>query len=478
MTASAVTGAGPTWRAAAATLLLASTGANAQQQSDAVALLPAPGGNPLAIRGDTDPLLRLTRQTAPIALLQQIVAATLARAPDAAEAVATRDEAEAALGEVKAIRRPTVDVTISAYRVLSRNFGNNVENIIEESRPRYRTDQLLTIDQLLLDGGGANARIGAARERLRAAETDILGAQDRVALQTLASWYDVFSYRALVALSIAFSGQQRGLRAMVEERIRRGASAAADLARIDSYTTSARARLARFRRLDAQATARFEALTGSSPPGDLARAPYIGRSAISRDLAVARATDVPAVRAARSIAEAARNDAKAAGADRLPTISAGVDAGRYGIYETPRDYDVRARLTLRQRLWGGIEERDHQARARARTAEARSARVSIEAARDAEIAWSDVKALEDQRVALEASYLASRRSRDAIAERFRVSSGTLFDVIEAEDRYFETAVGYLQAVTELDAARYVLLSRTGQLLPALGIADPTTERRP
>ena len=178
------------------------------------------------------------------------------------------------------------------------------------------------------------------------------------------------------------------------------------------------------------------------------------------------------------MAEASRNDAKAAHRDRLPTISAGVDAGRYGIYETPRDYDVRARITLRQRLWGGIEERDHQARARARAAEARALRVQTEAARDAEIAWSDVKALEEQRIALEATYLASRRSRDTIAERFRVASGTLFDVIGAEDSYFETAVGYLQSVTELDASRYVLLSKTGQLLPTLGITDPAQGRQP
>lgn len=172
------------------------------------------------------------------------------------------------------------------------------------------------------------------------------------------------------------------------------------------------------------------------------------------------------------MAEASRNEARAARADRLPTISAGLDAGRYGIYETPRDYDVRARITLRQRLWGGVEERDQQAQARARAAEARADSVSIGAARDAEIAWSDVRALEEQRAALEATYLASRRSRDTIAERFRVASGTLFDVIGAEDSYFETAVSFLQSVTELDASRYVLLSRTGQLLPALDITDP------
>ncbi len=444
----------------------------------ATPLLPAHSGDPMRIRATDDPLIALLRTTAPTALMQQIVAETIARAPEATEAEATRDEAGAALGEAKAARRPTVDLTITSYKVLSRNFGNNIENVIEEARPGHRTDQLLNVDQLLLDGGSTNARIGAARDRLRAAETDILGAQDRIALQTLASWYDVFTYRSLVALSTAFAASQRELRVMVQERIRRGVSAEADIARVDSYIASADARLARFRRIEAQATARFQSLTGTPPPLGLARAPFVGQAAVSKDLAVAQAVDVPAVRSARSLAEASRNDARAARADRLPTLSAGLDTGRYGIYETPRDYDVRARLTLRQRLWGGVEERAQQAQARARATEARADRVSIEAARDAEIAWSDVQALEEQRTALEATYIASRRSRDSIAERFRVASGTLFDVIGAEDSYFETAVGYLQAVTELDASRYVLLSKTGQLLPTLGITDPVQGRQP
>ena len=62
-----------------------------------------------------------------------------------------------------------------------------------------------------------------------------------------------------------------------------------------------------------------------------------------------------------------------------------------------------------------------------------------------------------------------------IVERFRVARGTLFDVVAAEDSYFESATAYIQAVSELDAARYVLLSRMGRLLELLEI-DPDRVR--
>jgi adhesin transport system outer membrane protein len=189
--------------------------------------------------------------------------------------------------------------------------------------------------------------------------------------------------------------------------------------------------------------------------------------------AVSSARTNPAVRAAEAEAEAARQDYRAIRSEMLPNVTAGLDAGRYGVFENDRDYDVRASLALRYRFFGGAEPRAQQVGARARAVEARAARIRQEAERDASIAWSDVQALEAELAALRESYIASRRSRDVLFERFRVSRGTLFDVLEANDAYFETAVAYVQALSELDAARYVLLMRTGRLLDALDIdAEP------
>ena len=181
----------------------------------------------------------------------------------------------------------------------------------------------------------------------------------------------------------------------------------------------------------------------------------------SRDTSTAR--DTATVRAAR-------DDARAAARDMLPNISTGIDAGRYGLFER-RDYDVRARLSLRMRLGGAQGARLDQIRARANGVAARSSRVREETARDAAIAWADVQALGEQTAALERSYVAARLSRDTIEERFRVSRGTLFDVIDANDAYFGAAAAYVESLADRDAAHYVLLARTGRLLPALQITS-------
>jgi adhesin transport system outer membrane protein len=177
----------------------------------------------------------------------------------------------------------------------------------------------------------------------------------------------------------------------------------------------------------------------------------------------------PQSRSALALADAARQEAKAYRADRLPQISAAVDANRYGVFENTTDYDIRGRLALRQHLFGGSNARLAEAEARARSADAHATRIRDEASRDASIAWTDVHALQEQLAATEASYIASRRSRDVLVERFVNSRGSLFDVVAAEDSYFETATSYIRVLSELDAARYVLLSRTGHLLAAMAI---------
>jgi adhesin transport system outer membrane protein len=214
---------------------------------------------------------------------------------------------------------------------------------------------------------------------------------------------------------------------------------------------------------------------GVPAPPDLGRAPMIDGPAISKEMAQLLARSAPEAKSADALASAARQDARAQRADTLPRVTAGIDAGKYGVYE--KDYDIRGRVTLNHRIFGGVDARADQAKARAASADARATRVRSEAEREAAIAWSDVRALEQQLAALETSYVASRQSRDVLAERFRVARGTLFDLLESESAYFNVAASYIRAITELDAARYVLLSRTGQLLDRLDIDPPRLEDR-
>lgn len=454
---------------AKAILLAFAVSGSALAQEPAPNPLPEPSGRPLQIDFTADPILRLRREQVDFETFRSAIATAVEEHPATAEGYAGEEEALAALEQAEESRLPTVDINLQSYRVLARDFSNDPTNIIERSRPQQRTDALVSVQQNIFDFGAGARRVAAAGARLRAAAAELEASADQVALSAVASWYEVFGYRALVALTSAFLESQQDLRAAVQERIDQGVNAEGDLARVDSYIAQTQTRLARFRRLLATSEARFTELAGVPPAPLLGRAPAPPSTIRSRDEAVAAAAEAAAVRSAAAVGDAARQDARAARAERLPQVTAGVDAGRYGVFENERDYDIRGRVALRYRLFGGADPRAEQYEARARAAGARADRVREEAERDAAIAWSDVEALEAQLSAMEASYVASRRSRDVIIERFRVARGTLFDVVAAEDAYFEAATSYIQALTELDAARYILLSRTGRLLELLRI---------
>ncbi len=436
-------------------------------------VIPPASRQPLAIDAATDPIIALRETSETADAFRGIVAAAVARHPALDEARAREDEARGAQGEAHAGLLPQGNVTFSNYQVLTRAFSNDPQNIIERSRARRRTDAIVSLQQPLFDFGATAGRIAAATARLSAASGDIDATADQIALRAIGAWYDVFAYRALVSLGRTFAENQRHLRRSVEARIERGVAALGDLAQVDSYIGSADRRLAEFSRALANAEARYTELVGAPAPQDIARAPSPGGPAMTKDFAAAAAVQTAPVVSADALARAGDAEARAVRAANRPQVAIGIDAGRYGVFENDRDYDVRANVTVRQRLFGGTVSRENQAEARARAAHARADRIRQEAMRDASIAWSDVAALETELSAIEASYIASRRSRDVLAERFRVSRGTLFDVLSAENNLFDAATSYVRTLTELDTARYVLLSRTGGLLGAIAL-DPAT----
>lgn len=431
--------------------------------------LPAPSRDPLHIDPATDPVLQLARAQSPLATFQQVIGDALARNPSLDEAAAQAEEAKGVRGEARARALPTADLSISTFQVIDRAFSNDPLNILERSRPSHRTDGLLRIQQPLIDFGASRSRIRSSEARLNAARAGVEDVGTQIALRAVSAWYTVYGYRALVRLGEAFATSQRSLRGSIEERVRQGAAAAGDVAQVDSYIASSDSQLAEFRRQLASAEAQYAAVIGQAPPATLARAPVPSLAGIGPTSLAADTDTLPAIRAAKLGVEAARSDVRALKSDLLPQVSAGIDAGRYGIIETQRDYDIRGSLTLSMRLGGGGLQRVDQAEARAEGADARLRRTRIEAQRDAEIALADVKALQAAQTAIEGNYLASRRSRDVLAERFRVSRGTVFDLLAAQSNYFGVAARYVQTVIELDTARYALLARTGRLLPALGI---------
>ncbi|WP_299324186.1 TolC family protein [Parasphingopyxis sp.] len=465
-----------------AILLLAASSGAAKAQVDttsnpeesAVPALPMPDSDPLTLDATTDPIILFLQRTT----TQQDFARYIEQAIRANAAI---DEAVAGIAEASASRRearaglfPTIDIGLSARTSIARNFSNDPDNILERSRSTGRTDATFSVNQTVLDFGATSIRISAASARLRAAEFEAARQADEVALQAIAAWYDVCTYRMMVHLTEQFIERQINLREAIQMRVRQGVSAQADIVTVDALIAISEALTARYLRELANAETRFTSYFDVEPPPNIVMPAVPEFRFSSRDAVHLAAARTPAVEITRAQSRAALQDSRAARSDTLPRVTAGIEGGRFGIFENDNDYDIRGVVSLQYRLFGAADARADQARALARAAEARAERVREDAVRLALIAWTDVDALEQELAAAERGYLTARQSRDVVLTRFENLRGSLFDVIDAERRYAEATTAYIASTTELGAAHYVLLSRTGGLLSTLGITVPNS----
>lgn len=440
-------------------------------------VLPAPSQDPLAIDPAADPFLAFLSGDGALDQLVSAVQQAVDRAPSGEAARADSDAAEAGRAEARAGLFPTVDLSVGGYRTLARDFSNDPLNIIERSRGKGRVDGSLSASQLVYDFGATQQRINAAQARIDAATAGETETAEQTALQAVSSYYRVLAYRLLVSLNDDNAQQLISVKGDTEFRISQGALARADATRVDAALAQNEAERARFVRARDTAELVFAQLVGDGAPATLNHPKLPDFMHSSAEAVRGAVSETPMVKAAQAQAQAARAEAKAAKADVFPTLSVGLDAGRYGITENTNDYDIRVRATLRQRLFGGLPQRMDRLTASARAADARARVAFEEAERNALAAWQDEIGLGAQMTAQRDSYLAARKARDVQRERFRVARGSLFDVIDANTAYYTAAVDLMLVMLERDTARYTLLARTGKLLQALQIKQPEGAKR-
>lgn len=451
-------------------ILMGSGPVAAQPAAAGGMILPAPSQNPQSIDFATDPLIAFVRAETPSERFRAAVAEAVIRHPAVGEAEAGTTEARARRREVRSGLFPRFDGQVVVARSIARDFGANTA-IVEGLQPRSRADATVGGEQLLFDFGATGGRIAGASATVRAARAESQRIAANTAQRAVAAWYTVLLYRMLGDVSDASVARLRSITGDTRTRQQSGLGAGGDTARAEAGLADAVGRTARIERALAEGVAEYREIFGDAPPPLLRRpAPPVSQ-ATTVENARALSHVTPAALTALARAEAAAAEARAARADRLPRLSAGVNGSYYDVFDRAKDYDVRGQVVLRQGLsTGGAEAaRAAQAGARARAAQYASDRVIAEAERDAAAAFADSQILDRSLVSLEDAYRANRRARDVTVEQFRVSRGSLLDVLRVEQEFVASASAYLQGAVERDLARYVLLARTGEILPLFDV---------
>ena len=428
-------------------------------------VLPPPLPDPRAIDFAADPLLRFVgTATAGDDFAASIAAAVIGH-PRRAEAEAGVAVADAGRREVRAGLFPVLSASVGGSGSLARDFVDT-SAAVERLLPRGRADASVGADQLLFDFGATGARIAGAGARRRAAVADADTSATAFALDAVTTWLQVIGFQALSELSAALVARHRAIVAQTAARVAAGLGAGGDTARAEAGLADAIGDAARTERALAAVRAQFRERFGTDAPLHPPRPALVAMAAASADAAGLASASVPQVAAADANAAAAVAEARAVRGDALPRLSAGVAAMRFNLFGPGPNYDVRGQFSLRQALSvGGAEAaRTAAADARRRAATAAADTARREAERDAVAAFAEAHLLDTAVAALTDAYRANRRNRDITAEAFRLSRGSLIDLLRTESDFFAAARGLLLGSVERDLSRHALLARTGGLL--------------
>ncbi|MEQ8177302.1 MAG: TolC family protein [Amphiplicatus sp.] len=376
-----------------------------------------------------------------------------------------RAEAKGHIRAERAALYPRLSANVSGDYVLSREFGAGTDNVVESLRPDAQFNIGLSASQLLFDGGAAFQRIKAAKAHDRQQAESLSARVNELALSALSAYYDLAVHQAVVVLGEEFIKRHEALLADVKERNRLGAGTRADVAQATARLAATRARVAQIRESKRLAEIRYEEFF-KAKPGVLARPSFDALSVGSREEAMALAAlRNPLIGVAAAGADRARADFKAARASRFPEVRASVNGTKYDVADGD-DYDVRAGVVMNYDLYAGGARGAAISRASSLAQQQKfdEERVRQEVVRDAAVAYERRVASAERLAALADAVTANHEARALISERFRVARGELIDILQAENDYFEAAIGYLIGLADRDMATYELMEHTGDLL--------------
>lgn len=390
--------------------------------------------------------------------LRDAVDLALARHPDIARAQAEVAQGAAQVGEAGAAWYPKLEYGVRPG--YGGGYGANGN--------RAATRASLGVSQLVYDFGRSASRISAAQATLRQKEYQVADSMESVAFQAAATYLELAASQDVNAAAQRQVDALQQTLGKIVERVRAGLSLSSDRNVAELALLRAQAAAMKADMRYGVAAARFKELTGVRPP----RVEPLDEAAARLGAPGHGGGDMeqtPAVRAAAAAVDAADARLRLADAERLPSISVGVNrALSTGRADATNDRWLGVQLTG-SFSFGGLNRYQRAAA----DAALRASRESLESQRLAtrsalEAAETEARGAAARRAGYDKLVALSRASRDLYWQEYMLNKRTLTDVVNPERDIFDAEVESINALADGTLARIKAWAAVGELVPQLG----------
>ncbi|MCK6452519.1 MAG: TolC family outer membrane protein [Alphaproteobacteria bacterium] len=341
-------------------------------------------------------------------------------------------------------------------------------------RHLLRTDNSITVRQLVFDGFGTSSRELAAEAERRAAERRIAETSERIANRACEIYLDVLRTTEIARLALANRDYHMDIRDKVAARVNQGLSDALDLEQVNARLALANTGLARRQGELRVARARFAEFVGEEAkdlvrPGErVFAAPPTLDAALDEALKRNPAVFVTAYRV-----DAARADIEAARAAFYPRFDFEVQGNTGDNLDgvLGRESSITVLLKLRYNLFNGFFDDATVSRRSAQAAAAgfQDGETRRQLREDTSVFFRNLQTVQDRLVPQRDHVQSSKRTLDDYVAQFELGKRKLLDVLDAQIEHFEASVALTDSEYLLLLAQYRLAFALGQLRAVLGL---------
>lgn len=393
--------------------------------------------------------------------------------PDIGVVAKDRRAIDHELRQAKALYLPSVDARVAYGPEWTEQVAGNLPG--NQGR-LYRSEQSVTLTQLLFDGFAAASEVQRQKFRVESAALRVAETSESVGLDAVQAYLDVVRQGDLLKLAEENRDTHQKTLDDMKARLRGGTGSMADVRQAEARLARAYATVAETRGALEDAKANYIRAVGQAPE-DLSRpAGVFDLLPNNVDLAVAQSLEEnPRIAVANADVGVAKAELRASAADFYPKFDLQVSALRdrniNGVHGTSSS--EQALVVMTWNLFRGGETTAKNEEYVSRLAEAREVvgQAKIRAEQETRLSWDALESAKERRQALEIQVKANEKVRDAYIQQFNLGQRSLLDVLDSTNELFVSRGDLITAQFVELFAGYRMLAVQGRLLSALGVSN-------
>ncbi len=343
----------------------------------------------------------------------------------------------------------------------------------------FRTTQL-TLNQMLFDGGFTPSEVKRLGYAKLTRYYELTEASETAALEAVRAYSDVLRYRELVDAATQNYAEHKQTAALVEERAKAGVGRGVDVEQAAGRLALAESNLLTELTNLHDVSARYLRVVGEKPPATLpsfAQQFRLGTMPASVEVLMRDGLQgSPTLNAAVENVRAYRQAIETRKSFYKPRLDFRAyqnwDSNTGGVTGTTRVQGLELVLAYNLYRGGADSARERQAVAQGEQARDLQEKACRDVRQTLSIAYSDVRALNDQLRYLDQHRLSAEKSREAYRQQFEIAQRTLLDLLDSQNEYFEASRAYINARHTQVIAQARTLAGMGQLVAAMSVTRP------